>query len=93
MGWVCRRGANPRYPKLEVEGWWCFARHRVRIEAPLELVLDNFIEVEHTPTTHLVLGYALDAMPEVRRPTKPTTVAATAPTAASSSRSISGLTL
>lgn len=67
--WVCRRGASPRYPKLEVEGWWCFARHRVRVEAPLELVLDNFIEVEHTPTTHLVLGYALDAMPEVRTET------------------------
>ncbi|MFO0626712.1 MAG: Rieske 2Fe-2S domain-containing protein [Polyangiales bacterium] len=64
--WIAQRDAHPRFPKLEVEGWWCFARHRVRVEAPLELVLDNFIEVEHTPTTHLVLGYALDAMPDVR---------------------------
>lgn len=63
--WVRRRGAITRFPPLDVAGWWCFARHRLRVSAPLELVLDNFIEVEHTPTTHLVLGYAAGSMAEV----------------------------
>lgn len=67
--WVRRRGSTSRFPRVEVDGWWCFARHRVRVEAPLELVLDNFIEVEHTPTTHLVLGYALDRMADVKTET------------------------
>lgn len=63
--WVRRRGASPRFPVLDVAGWWCFGRHRARVNAPLELVLDNFIEVEHTPTTHLVLGYAPESMPSI----------------------------
>lgn len=60
--WVRRAGAATAFPTFDVNGWWCFGRLRARVEAPLELVLDNFIEVEHTPTTHLVLGYSLDAM-------------------------------
>jgi vanillate O-demethylase monooxygenase subunit len=34
-------------------------------KAPLDLTLDNFCEIEHTPTTHELFGYALDRMHEV----------------------------
>ena len=33
--------------------------------APLELVMDNFCEVEHTATTHRYFGYPLEQMHEV----------------------------
>ena len=33
--------------------------------APLETVLDNFTEVEHTATTHLLFGYSSEDMPKV----------------------------
>jgi vanillate O-demethylase monooxygenase subunit len=45
---------------------------RQRIEAPLELVLDNFTEVEHTPRTHLFLGYAEETISEVQSHTEAT---------------------
>lgn len=36
-----------------------------RVAAPVSIVMDNFTEVEHTPTTHALLGYDLAAMREV----------------------------
>jgi vanillate O-demethylase monooxygenase subunit len=35
------------------------------MNVPLELVVDNFTEVEHTPTTHALLGYELKNMAQV----------------------------
>lgn len=32
------------------------------IECPLEPLVDNFCEVEHTPTTHALFGYRMDAL-------------------------------
>src|SRR5246127_2256170 len=42
------------------------------VNAPLELVLDNFCEIEHTPTTHAFFGYPLDRMQEVQVEFHPT---------------------
>ncbi len=63
--WVKSRESQPVFPKLDVDGWcWmCNTEHVAR--APLELTLDNFCEIEHTPTTHDLFGYALDRMHEV----------------------------
>jgi hypothetical protein len=36
------------------------------VKAPLELVVDNFCEIEHTPTTHAFFGYPLERMHEVQ---------------------------
>jgi hypothetical protein len=36
------------------------------VKAPLEVTLDNFCEIEHTPTTHDFFGYDLNRMPEVQ---------------------------
>jgi hypothetical protein len=35
------------------------------VKAPLEVTLDNFTEIEHTPTTHAFFGYPLEQMHEV----------------------------
>jgi phenylpropionate dioxygenase-like ring-hydroxylating dioxygenase large terminal subunit len=70
--WVRARGAETRFPAFDVAGYvpMCVLQHRVR--APLELVLDNFCEIEHTPTTHGLFGYDLDRMHEVAVRFEPT---------------------
>lgn len=57
MVWVKPSDVVARFPRLEFDGFHHIDTFRREIEAPFELVLDNFIEVEHTPTTHLLLGY------------------------------------
>jgi hypothetical protein len=54
------------FPPIDVEGYYhlCTLHHQVR--APLEVTLDNFTEIEHTPTTHALFGYQLERMHEVR---------------------------
>lgn len=63
--WLRAAGAQTKFPEFEVEGYEpaCVAQHVAN--APLEIVLDNFTEIEHTPTTHALLGYDLAHMPEV----------------------------
>ncbi len=55
--WVKPSHVVARFPRLELDGYHHIATFRRQVEAPFELVLDNFIEVEHTPTTHALLGY------------------------------------
>src|SRR3954468_13625133 len=47
--WVKPRDANPTFPTFDVAGYLpiCVLKHTA--EAPLELVTDNFCEIEHTP--------------------------------------------
>jgi phenylpropionate dioxygenase-like ring-hydroxylating dioxygenase large terminal subunit len=63
--WVKSKHSRPQFPHFDVAGYLpiCTMRHRAR--APLELVLDNFSEIEHTPTTHAVFGFDLERMSEV----------------------------
>lgn len=63
--WLKRAGAAAAFPRYGAEENHHVATVRHVFEAPLELCLDNFIEVEHTPTTHAFLGYPLDRMHEV----------------------------
>jgi phenylpropionate dioxygenase-like ring-hydroxylating dioxygenase large terminal subunit len=60
------RPAFPSFPDLRRDGYFhlCTLHHEVR--APLEVTLDNFCEIEHTPTTHAFFGYELGRMPEVQ---------------------------
>lgn len=55
--WVKPAGVVARFPRVVVDGFHHVNTFRRRVHAPLELVLDNFIEVEHTPSTHALLGY------------------------------------
>jgi phenylpropionate dioxygenase-like ring-hydroxylating dioxygenase large terminal subunit len=70
--WVKSRDSEPEFPRFDVDGWYniCNLEHTVR--APLEVTLDNFCEIEHTPTTHDFFGYDLDRMHEVQVRFEPT---------------------
>jgi vanillate O-demethylase monooxygenase subunit len=67
--WVKRQGSSSTFPRLDVSGHTPVGRFRHTAPAPLELVLDNFIEVEHTGSTHALLGYPVDRMSEVETKT------------------------
>jgi phenylpropionate dioxygenase-like ring-hydroxylating dioxygenase large terminal subunit len=66
----------PSFPTRAADGYFhlCTLHHQVK--APLEVTVDNFCEIEHTPTTHAFFGYELSRMPEVqaRFETTPTSV-------------------
>lgn len=66
-GWVWLRaaGASTEFPQLDGAGYRFVGTLRHEMQAPLEIVLDNFTEVEHTPTTHALLGYEMTRMTEV----------------------------
>jgi vanillate O-demethylase monooxygenase subunit len=63
--WLRARGATTVFPEFDVDGYLQAAVADYRVGAPLELALDNFCEIEHTPTTHSVFGYDLSRMNEV----------------------------
>ncbi|MCC6152144.1 MAG: Rieske 2Fe-2S domain-containing protein, partial [Candidatus Hydrogenedentes bacterium] len=63
--WIRAAGAQTEFPRFEIDGYHaaCVLQHVAN--APLEIVLDNFTEIEHTPTTHALLGYDLVHMADV----------------------------
>ncbi len=63
--WVKEAGSSAEIPNLDFPGYHPLATVRFQTKAPMELVLDNFTEVEHTTTGHLFFGYPLDRMKEV----------------------------
>lgn len=63
--WVRAAGSDSAFPQFDHHGYYHMGLLTRRVKGPLEVVLDNFNEVEHTPTTHLIFGYALEAMPDV----------------------------
>lgn len=64
--WVKSRDSQPEFPRFDVDGWFhiCTLFHQAK--APLEVTVDNFCEIEHTPTTHALFGYSLEGMPQVQ---------------------------
>ena len=56
--WIKSAGSSAVLPELSWKGYKQLALLFHRIHAPLEILLDNFTEVEHTPTTHWMFGYA-----------------------------------
>lgn len=63
--WVRAAGSNSEFPAFNVEGYFQLGPVAQLVEAPLELVVDNFCEMEHTATTHAMFGYPLERMSEV----------------------------
>ncbi|MFO0946854.1 MAG: Rieske 2Fe-2S domain-containing protein [Planctomycetota bacterium] len=63
--WIRNRQAKSSMPQFDIDGYERVCTREYLIDAPLELVLDNFTEVEHTPTTHANFGYELSKMHEV----------------------------
>jgi phenylpropionate dioxygenase-like ring-hydroxylating dioxygenase large terminal subunit len=63
--WVRAADASTAFPTFEIDGYYNICNLAHRVHAPLELVVDNFCEIEHTPTTHDFFGYPLERMQEV----------------------------
>lgn len=63
--WVRRPGSDAPFPRVDVGGYSEITSLHRRIGAPLEVVLDNFIEVEHTPSVHVFLGYPAGRVADV----------------------------
>jgi phenylpropionate dioxygenase-like ring-hydroxylating dioxygenase large terminal subunit len=63
--WVKSAASNPVFPTFEVDEYHHLGTLLHHAHAPLELVVDNFCEIEHTPTAHAIFGYRLDGMQKV----------------------------
>lgn len=63
--WIKSADSAAVLPEFHVEDYYPFALLHHRANAPLELVVDNFCEIEHTPTAHATFGYDLKRMHEV----------------------------
>ncbi len=63
--WVKPRSVHAEFPVFQTGGYQTMLPLSYHVKAPLELVLDNFCEIEHTATTHVVFGYPLDGMEKV----------------------------
>jgi len=70
--WIKEPGVDAPFPPVNATGYTPLCQLDYVVEAPLELVLDNFTEVEHTPTTHALFGYQLHKMHEVTTRTETT---------------------
>ncbi len=63
--WIRPAASSAAFPRLDVDGLYLVSHEQLRVRAPLELVVDNFVEVEHTPSVHALLGYGKERMAEV----------------------------
>ena len=70
--WVRAAGSTAEFPHFSIDGYYNVCNLYHRVSAPLELALDNFCEIEHTPTTHDFFGYPLERMHEVEVDFQPT---------------------
>ncbi len=64
--WVREAGSETEFPQFDIDGFLYIGSTEHEAPAPLELTLDNFCEIEHTPTVHAVFGYELNKMHEVQ---------------------------
>jgi len=64
--WIKSAGSAAEFPRFDIGGYEHVTTLEHEIGVPLEVVLDNFTEVEHTPTTHANFGYELSRMSEVQ---------------------------
>lgn len=58
--WLQGSGSGQQLPDLAMPGWTPVGVVFNKIKAPLELVIDNFSEVEHTVATHPHFGFDPD---------------------------------
>lgn len=55
--WVRKAGSSTTFPTFDFDGYRDVGVFSHRVKAPMQLVLDNFVEVEHTSFVHAFLGY------------------------------------
>jgi nitrite reductase/ring-hydroxylating ferredoxin subunit len=64
--WIKPANSNPTFPEFQIDGYYHLGNLSHVALAPLELALDNFTEIEHTGTTHLLFGYDFERMQAVK---------------------------
>lgn len=68
--WIKNSDSQAEFPNLEVDGYQYISTLSHRIQSPLEVVLDNFSEVEHTASVHTFLGYGRQQLSEIETRTQ-----------------------
>ncbi|ADO68573.1 Rieske 2Fe-2S domain-containing protein [Stigmatella aurantiaca] len=63
--WVKPVESNAQLPEFEVDGYHSVGLDTGIMYAPFELVVDNFIEIEHSPTNHGVFAFDAQAITQV----------------------------
>ncbi len=63
--WVKPRAATAAFPPFDLDGYTRIGELRHRLPAPLELVVDNFTEIEHTTINHKTFGHDLGGIASV----------------------------
>lgn len=63
--WVKPVESNAQLPAMDVEGYHLIGLDTGVIHAPFELVVDNFIEIEHSPTNHAIFAFDAQAVTQV----------------------------
>lgn len=62
--WIKARGSPQELPTLTMDGWEFVGAVFDKVRAPLELVVDNFSEIEHSVTIHPHFGIDRDRASE-----------------------------
>lgn len=62
--WLTHQDSNAQFPEFDISGFELAGVHVRHIQAPIEPVMDNFLEVEHFPTAHRWLGYGFRQIKE-----------------------------
>jgi phenylpropionate dioxygenase-like ring-hydroxylating dioxygenase large terminal subunit len=63
--WVKPKSVEAEFPKFDLEGFTRIGEMRHLFPAPFELVLDNFVDMEHTTINHHTFGHGLDGIAAV----------------------------
>lgn len=63
--WLRGRDRPGEFPVFPMDDYFRICEHRHLVHAPIEVVVDNFCEMEHTGATHTVFGYDLHRLSEV----------------------------
>lgn len=68
--WIKSADSTANFPDFDVDNYLSAGVLTHEIQAPLELVLDNFSEIEHTPSTHTYFGYSSEDISKVQTTVK-----------------------
>jgi len=60
--WIKSANSDVSFPDFKADNYLFAGVLIHEIQAPLEVVLDNFSEIEHTPTAHTYFGYSRESI-------------------------------
>jgi len=63
--WLKPRDSAAAFPAIDGDGLHFLGRYGSVIEAPFPLVVDNFTEIEHSPTNHFLFAFDAEGIKEV----------------------------